>query len=269
MLVKMDFRETALQAKVAELLAADMFSMKIESANLPIGDIIICDAAGIEKVIIERKSLADLAASIRDGRYKEQSFRLQNACSLPNHNIFYLIEGDLKSFRGFTGGIGKNALLSAMTSLAYTKGFSVFRTMNLQETAEWLIQLAKKLSKPECVPYYKQETLPPDESVTTETDKEYATVVAHRTKKQNITTENIGAIMLAQIPGVSVAAALVIMEQHKSIAELIKALSNEKEKDETVLGSITLTNKSGQAKKLNKTTLRNIREYLIPLSFSM
>ena len=43
-----------------------------------------------EKTIIERKSLADLASSIRDGRYAEQSFRL-NGYPIFNHYIYFNI----------------------------------------------------------------------------------------------------------------------------------------------------------------------------------
>ena len=49
---------------------------EIKSERLPLGDIILHDPRqGQQKdiVIFERKTLADLAASIRDGRYKEQS----------------------------------------------------------------------------------------------------------------------------------------------------------------------------------------------------
>lgn len=40
--------------------------------------------------IIERKTADDLAASIMDGRYEEQKFRLKN-CGI--NNVIYLIEG--------------------------------------------------------------------------------------------------------------------------------------------------------------------------------
>ena len=36
-----------------------------------------------EKLVIERKSINDLLSSIKDGRYAEQSYRLNG---LPNHN---------------------------------------------------------------------------------------------------------------------------------------------------------------------------------------
>ena len=56
----------------------------ITTSNLPIGDIVILNDHNEEQLIIERKSISDLAASIKDGRYAEQSFRLNNY-KLHNH----------------------------------------------------------------------------------------------------------------------------------------------------------------------------------------
>ena len=46
--------------------------------NLEIGDIIIKNDNNKTILIFERKSLSDLISSIKDGRYKEQSFRLSH-----------------------------------------------------------------------------------------------------------------------------------------------------------------------------------------------
>ena len=93
MLIKIDYRENDLHMICVNLVTMNKYNtpIKIVSENLPLGDIILCDDNGVERVIIERKSLADLASSICDGRYKEQSFRL-NQCSTHNHNIYYLVE---------------------------------------------------------------------------------------------------------------------------------------------------------------------------------
>ena len=61
------------------------YNFNITVDKLDIGDIII-KKNGEEVMIIERKSYNDLASSLRDGRYKEQSFRL-NSVDLHNHNI--------------------------------------------------------------------------------------------------------------------------------------------------------------------------------------
>ena len=108
--------------------------------SLPIGDIIIYDGEKNEKVIIERKTMNDLASSINDGRYREQSFRLNN-CEVANHNIYYVIEGNLQSLGP---RYDRRTILSAISSLSYHKGFSVFRTRDAAETAEWLIRLTDK-----------------------------------------------------------------------------------------------------------------------------
>ena len=72
--------------KLIELFSQE--AIKVES--LSIGDIVFRNDEGEDVVIIERKSVADLAASISDGRYNEQSYRLDNH-ELENHNIFYTI----------------------------------------------------------------------------------------------------------------------------------------------------------------------------------
>ena len=59
--------------------------------NLDIGDYVFYDEVNEQPLlIIERKSLSDLESSIKDGRYKEQSFRL-NEAPIINHNIIYLL----------------------------------------------------------------------------------------------------------------------------------------------------------------------------------
>ena len=93
MLIEIDCRERELHQQCLAYLQQNprIENMILKTTNMPIGDIIIYDDSGVEKIIIERKSVNDLAASIRDSRYREQSFRLSE-CSLHNHNIFYLIE---------------------------------------------------------------------------------------------------------------------------------------------------------------------------------
>ena len=133
---------------------------EIKSERLPLGDIILNDPGqgqgqgqGRDIVLFERKSLNDLAASIQDGRYKEQSFRLienATATGFHTHNIVYIIEGDLTQYeakRNKNNRITKTALLSAMVSLMYYKGFSVVRTMNLGETADFILHFADKVAK--------------------------------------------------------------------------------------------------------------------------
>lgn len=255
MLIKLDCREIKLH-ELCQLHLADKPEVEMQSESLPLGDIILCDNDGKEKVIIERKSLADLAASIRDGRYAEQGYRL-NQCDLPNHQIYYVIEGDLRYYKPFKGLPDKKTLLSAMVSISYYKGFSLYRTNNLEETAEWVVQFAHKLGKEGAgaLPYYNTPSVMP----TSHSDISYSQVIGKRIKSENITPANIGEIMLAQIPNVSSASAMAIMKKFSNMVALIDALRA----DQTCLNTITLENKNGQAKKLTKPCINNIYNFLI------
>jgi ERCC4-type nuclease len=163
-----------------------------------------------------------------------------------------LIEGDLRYYKAFKGLPDKKALLSAMTSISYFKGFSLFRTLSLEETAEWILHFALKLAKegPTALPFYN--------AANTNTT-EYAEVVSKRIKKDNITPDNIGEIMLAQIPNVSSASAAAIMQKFSTMAVLLSTLQN----DPTCLNAITTTNKTGQLKKLTKPCINAIYDFLV------
>jgi len=252
MIIKVDYRETELQAKLCSILArSDKQFITFKSENLPIGDIIIYDEkTEKELVIIERKTLKDLASSIRDGRYAEQSFRL-NECSLHNHNIIYLIEGDLSRYVPYKTNVDKNALISSMVSINYFKGFSLYRTLDTLETAEWLVQLTHKIYKTNKPSYYSGGV---DDSHTLQYSD-----VSKRIKKDNITPDNISAIMLSQIPGVSNNVANIIINKFGNIKNLISSL----ECNANALSDITTETKSGTKRKIAKTCIANIYNFLV------
>ena len=271
MLIKVDYREAVLLDKINAFLSINKKDhITVTSENLPLGDIIICDSQGNEKLIIERKTLQDLASSIRDGRYKEQSFRL-NECSMHNHNIVYLIEGNIQNYKPFLFGkspVDKYALMSSMVSINYYKGFSLYKSNSLDESAEWIIQVAYKLNKEGGNAFYMHnenttnttntaDTANTATNEDTDTADKYSTVMK-RTKKNNITPENIGEIILNQIPGVSSSVAIIIMEKFKTIKNLIEVLSNDKK----ALDDFKTVGKEGKSRKISKTSIQNIYNYL-------
>ena len=268
--IKIDVREAELLKRCQTNLEmiSNFKDLKIVPEQLPLGDIIINDGLN-DLVIIERKSLSDLAASIKDGRYEEQSYRL-NGLPHHNHNIIYLIEGDFAKFNSFKDRIDKQTLYSALTSINYYKGFSVWRSTSLEETALIVCNMAYKLNKEKekgKMPYYSNtvsntvsnkilEEGEPD-VVVTNSDKDYCSVVK-KVKKDNITSENIGEIMLCQIPGISSNSALAILLKFKTLPALIKAI----ETDETCLNNICTTDANGKSRKISKTAIATIIKFL-------
>lgn len=242
---------------------------------LDLGDILIRTDDDKDVLLIERKSFSDLLASIKDSRYEEQSYRLLNSSGLPPHSVVYLLEGVLSQLRT---PIEKKILYSSMVSLNFFKGFSVHRTSSVRETAEWVLHMADKIDR-EFIkgkfPYYltqpyirmfskpvnenesREETNEPvPENAFEPTTSNYCTVVK-KTKKENITPENIGDIILCQIPGISSTTAMAIMEKFNGFPHFIEELN----KNPDCINDLSYE-KNGKLRKINKTSIENIKKYL-------
>jgi ERCC4-type nuclease len=214
----MDVREHDLIEKCRLIIGNDPNYATMETQSLPIGDILFKTDEGKDVLLVERKSLSDLLASIKDKRYEEQSHRLKHASGFAPHNVVYLIEGVFSSLRT---PLEKKLVLSAMTSLYYFKGFAVLRTSGLQETAELLIHMADKIDRnfmKGILPWYLippgeplANTFVPSDSTDTPVEQSTTTLAENpsysgfvkKVKKENITPDNMGEILLCQIPGIS------------------------------------------------------------------
>jgi ERCC4-type nuclease len=267
----------------------------IKKEQLAIGDIILVDDdTGQNIIIFERKTLYDLAASIRDGRYNEQSFRLDKE-NIHNHSIVYIIEGDIERYIEKRGRVSKKTLISCMFSLLYYKGFSVFRTNSICETADVVVFFADKyyktrISDKSRVPYYAEincHKSEPDAVLmspttnTTNTTKENddsddnekycAALKSHKEKNEYITPDNINIIMLTCVPGISSKVATQLMREYKTIQNLLYQL----EKKPDMLNTFMIKTDSASAgagagaatkttfRKINKTCVENIKKFLM------
>ena len=249
MKIILDERETRLFHLVQEKCQELSFDISIEKKVLTLGDIHFVNDEEKEVLIIERKSLTDLIASIKDGRYEEQSYRLINSSGMYRSHIVYLIEGGLSQLMN---PVEKKMVYSAMNTLQFIKGFSLVKTTSINETAEWICFNANKLEK-----HIGKGLYPSTAESQSGEIANYCSVVK-KTKKDNITPENIGEILLCQIPGISSVSAISIMKQFQSISNLIDCVKT----DPTCLNNIICETK-GKQRKLGKNVVQNIIKYLI------
>ena len=259
----------------------------IKKEQLAVGDIILENDKGEVVIIFERKTLYDLAASIRDGRYNEQSFRLDKE-NIHNHNIVYIIEGDIERYIEKKGRVSKKTLISCMFSLLYYKGFSVFRTNSICETADIIVFFADKyykttLNNKSRMSYYtgagakkhdelnvvspsslKVKAISEDDD-SDENEKYCAALKSHKEKNDYITPDNINIIMLTCVPGISSKVATQLMREYKTIQNLLYQL----QKTPDILNTFMLKTETGGAspkttfRKINKTSVENIKKFLI------
>ena len=218
--------------------------------NLELGDFIIKNNKDETILLFERKSLADLISSIKDGRYNEQSFRLSQ-CELDNKYIYYIIEGNILNFCNKENETAKKMLFSSMLSLSYKKGFSILHTTSPVETIEYIVRFYDKL-KSESEKSEKSEN-----TITSQSPENTYSNVVKTSKKSNITTENINEIMLIQIPGISIQVAKSLMVKFKTIIELTNALKV----DNKCLDSIIIDYEGGK-RKLSKSVIKNLLTFL-------
>ena len=280
MKIIVDERESALYGLLIQQPRDDK-KPQIEKRVIPLGDILFTsDDESITYQIIERKSVADLLASVKDGRYAEQSYRLGN-CFPNRHNIVYLIEGQVRDH-------DKKLVFACMASLNYFKGFSITRTVSLAETAQYIEITADKIarelgkgSSPATPSAASSPAIPSPASSPASTNAnitsittthEIPTEVAGPTnveavdycsvvkvaKKANITRENIGQLMLMQIPGISSTISGEIMRPFATFAAFIDHLRSEP----TYLDTIVLES-SGKKRKLGSNVVAAIKAYLL------
>lgn len=258
----LDEREADLYDKCYTLLYTEepklQANVQLSKKVLELGDALITTDTDIPLLLIERKSFSDLLASIKDGRYEEQSYRITHTCGLPMHNVIYVLEG---VFSQLKQAKDKKIIYSALTSLNYFKGFSVMKTSSVRETAELLMYMTDKIMRTgEIVLPSITETIDEKKdggSGETMSSPAYCNVVK-KVKKDNITVENIGEIILSQIPGIGATAAVSIMKGFRSFPHFMQSIRE----NPTLLESIRIES-GGKSRKLGKNCIQSIRAYLV------
>jgi ERCC4-type nuclease len=272
MKVILDERERDLFEKCTDIINSNSTYAKLSKEVLPLGDVYIKTDEDKDVLLIERKTIADLLSSIKDGRYEEQSYRLIHSSGFPHHSIIYIIEGSITQLRT---PMERKIVYSAITSLNFFKGFSVIRTSNVAETAEYVVWMADKIERSflkSVFPYYLQPQNAPTrqdgeettldggeqslENVMQTAPANYCTVVK-KVKKDNITPDNIGEIILCQIPGVSSVTAIAVMKRYITFPKLMEELNS----NPLCLQDVVCETK-GKMRKISKACVENIRLFL-------
>lgn len=226
----------------------------IEIKSLDIGDYLFCDISGDNtQVIIERKSLSDLESSIKDGRYSEQSYRLDK-CNIHNHNIIYLLEGNIQNYKKNNF---KNTIYSSMFSLNYFKGFSVICSHNQIETGELIYNfICKLVREKDKRSFYANISENCNNKIVEEKElisNNYLQNIK-MSKKSFITPDNIFTLMLMQIPGISNVSAEAISNHYKNMENLLVSLKNDTDDFENI--------KLSNGRKINKNIVYSVKKYL-------
>jgi ERCC4-type nuclease len=215
----------------------NLITCPFEIEQLHIGDACIKQGDTV-LIAIERKTVDDLAASIKDGRFKEQLMRLQSCGA----QVAYVIEGH-KGYMddGFVNGLPLKAINSTLYKLQFKYKIPCFHTGNTFGTATLLAGLLSRF-----------ETGKHEEWGESPSTEDYTNAAIKPIKKENLTTELAFIQQLCCIPGISSAKAKLILSELKcaNMFELVQKLGST-----TANPSATLTNIPGIGTKLASSIL--------------
>jgi crossover junction endonuclease MUS81 len=187
-----DYRERDLSAAISAS------GLEHVTDNLHVGDIAISDGS---ETIVERKTWDDFWASITDGRFKEQKERLK----MSGLNVIFLLE-DTRFVDGRILVDSNPAFKGAFISLLLSKRWKVICTRNVQESADILVAMERKMKEWEgTVGGSAQPVIHSKSQIS---------------KKSCKTPEDCALAALTCIRGVSAEKAKTIMEELGSIQQL-------------------------------------------------
>jgi ERCC4-type nuclease len=187
--------------------AEDFFVPLLESRNVPVvrqrldvGDVVIVT----EKVdfVLERKTWADLASSLCDGRWSEQQARMRVEGDDVNKIVQfgYIVEGALWDWSE-RARMNPKALWGALIKAQVRDGFHVFHAASKESSVDLVLYLYEQLST----------------NGFQSTSRNIATGSGQKRKRDNLVDDRaILVAMLTVIPGMSPQKADVIVQRYAS-----------------------------------------------------
>jgi ERCC4-type nuclease len=228
--------------KVIEELCGRVIAHTV--TTLDIGDFAFVDKDdGSLLVILERKTYADLAASVKDSRYREQKARLAICGAM---KVGYIIEECSKGKKSMAG-IPAATIESILLGLSVRDGYALINSDSVYKTAELLGKLLRKL------PEYLAER-------TTESqlrEHQDAIIGISTVKRENMTAEVCYLSQLAQIPGVSAVIARTVADAFPNMRRLLCALEG------SGVSAIQDLKLAGNGRRIGAVLGARIVEYMI------
>ena len=234
---------------IKELISENIKNSRFE--NLSLGDYIY-QLNGKDFIVIERKTISDYAASIKDGRNREQKKRLLD--NFDRKHIIYLVEGDItKDNSNFNyNHVNKDTIVSSIINTMMRDDIHVFHSSSINETIFLLKSIYNKLEK-QGDSFLDSKSTYTQDIVNTCKSK----------KNANITPNIAFQMMLNCIPTVSSKISERLSSKYDNLNSFLICLSKFSSKEEAEQFIINIkTDDETKGRKINKNTSKNIIEFL-------
>lgn len=243
-----DIREHELIGKLKEE------NVEFETKALDVGDILF-EHEGEIFLVIERKTVADLKASICDGRAREQKARLVGS-GVSKSRILYLIEGSLnKPLEAKLHSMAVSTLVGSIINTQFRDGISVYKTQNITETTLFVKRLFQKFTE-DTIIYFSEKNI---------TEQSYVSTLKKK-KKDNMTPSVWFIAQLALVPQVTEKIARCIIEKYPSVVSLVTSYQNATESERPkMLAEITYPIKNDKKRRIGQ----KISERIFKIFYSL
>lgn len=212
-------------------------------STLDVGDFHVTDDEDNLVGIWERKTYADLAASVKDKRYQEQKLRLK-----AHESVYkgYIIEGTCPNPTKKYQSLQPGAIESIKLGITCRDGLILFNSTSITHTVVILQKMLKKF--PEYVTDSKSsEQIIVENSISS-------------VKKENFTPEMCYISQLCQLPQVSYNTAKSIQGRYQTMTSLVQALASDR------LETIdTISNLKVKDRRIGNSIAQKLCDYLVPL----
>jgi crossover junction endonuclease MUS81 len=240
------------ERELIDMLQDIQVDFKVEL--LDIGDILFRDGEQVI-LIIERKTVNDLKASICDGRAREQKARLMSCVDIAR--ILYVVEGNLsKPLDTPVSGVDVSTLVGSLINTLFRDNIKVYKTVSLSETANFIKRLSDKLNTCDRVTYFQSDKGTMD-------DAKYASTLKKR-KKDNMTPSVWFICQLSLIPQVTEIIASSIVNVYPSINDLVSAYNQieDEERRISLLANLTYPIKNDKVRSVGKKNSERIYKFI-------
>ena len=283
MFLVVDTRERKLIEKLTAYLSKNhaklASSVQLSVQTLALGDILFQKAGDSSPtLVIERKTVSDLRASIADGRAREQKYRLKT--NYPLERLMILVEGSLdKDLSAQVDGIPVDTLIGSMINTQLRDGFHLYKTNSMDETVCFLVKLAKKLDADQneffnYTDLFKTGSAPVISSGEASSDLQDSAIEASseyvnslkKTKKGNMTPLVCYQVQLCTIPGVTTDIAAAIIGKYPSLAELTEVYAKiPPDLRDSLLKEISFHSKTGHTRNIGPAVSTRVHRYFYGL----
>ena len=199
---------------------------EVPISQLDLGDFqILVDGQPV--YILERKTIEDLVASVKDARYKEQKERTMAFCTASEGKckFAYVLEGVMK----YGDDNPKQKMVTGcLVNSMVRDGIPFYRTKDLTETATLLKSIMSRVTKDADKYFSSRNKSDEGTGVATYTD-----ALVKQKKKDNVNQHTVVLLQLTAIPGISTKKATEIINVHNitSISDLCDKMKVAKPKD--------------------------------------